>query len=252
MAGKGGYPGNMPPGYQQPQGTYPGGPVPPPYSAQPQTAYPGPTVIVQQQRVIAAPPPRSSHGILGFLSKEVNAVGRMTEREINYVADKAFGSIDQNATYPVLDHFQTNNVIQLVSRASGHTIQIVVSPTGQLVVDGAGQEGPNVPNAIWTVVNEGKNQVRLHNNNNYLAISNGNTCLVNMPPGSKHGVETLLQLSSFGNQFVSLMSKKVHGQYVGVLPSGQLKAALATGCGDHGQFGVRLIYSPYPPQAHKK
>ncbi|OWF35642.1 uncharacterized protein LOC110442690 [Mizuhopecten yessoensis] len=252
MADKSGYPGgNMPPAYQQPQGAYyPSGPVPPPYSAAPQPAYPapaGPTIIVQQR--VVAPPPKNSHGILGFLSKEVDAMGRMTEREINWVANKAVGHVDQNAISPVLDHFKTNNIVQLISRASGRTLQIVAAPTGHLVVDGAGLEGPNVPNAVWTVINEGKNQVRLHNNNNYLAIVNGNTVLVNMPPGAVHGVETLLQLSLAGRQFVTIMSKKVGGQYVGVIPSGQLKSALATGGGDHGQFGVRLIYSPYPPQA---
>jgi hypothetical protein len=34
--------------------------------------------------------------------------------------------------------------------------------------------------ALWTVVNEGKNQVRLHNNYNYLTIVNGHTTLIHM------------------------------------------------------------------------
>lgn len=34
--------------------------------------------------------------------------------------------------------------------------------------------------ATWTVVNEGNNQVRLHNNNNFLAVINGNTVVINM------------------------------------------------------------------------
>ncbi|XP_060066925.1 uncharacterized protein LOC132547185 [Ylistrum balloti] len=253
MAGKGGYPGgNMPQSYQQPPGPnyYPGGPVPPPYSAQPQATYPtaGPTVVVQQQRVVA-PPPKNSHGILGFLSKEVDAMGRMTERELNWVANKAVGHIDQNSANPILGNFTTNNVIQLISRASGHSLQIVMAPTGELVVDGAGPEGPQVNNAVWTVVNEGKNQVRLHNNYNYLAIIRGNTMVMNMPPGSQHGVETLFQVSVAAKQFVTLMSVSTNGQYVGVLPSGQLKSALATGSGDHAQFGIRLLSSPYPQQA---
>ncbi|XP_069110550.1 uncharacterized protein [Argopecten irradians] len=252
MAGKGGYP-NMPPTYQPPQGQYPGGPVPPPYQAQPQAAYPAqPTVVIQQQRVVAAPPPRNTHGILGFMSKELDAMGRMADREINFVANKAVGHIDQNAASPILNYFTTNNTIQLVSKASGRTLQIVAAPTGHLVVDGAGIEGPQAHNAIWTVVNEGRNQVRLHNNYNYLAIINGNTVVVNMPPGTQHGVETLLQLSLTGQQFVTLGSKKTSGQHVGVLPTGQLKAALATGTGNHAQFGVRLISSPYPPQAVRK
>ena len=37
-----------------------------------------------------------------------------------------------------------------------------------------------LPPAAWTVVNEGANQVRLHNNNNFLAVVNGNTLVINM------------------------------------------------------------------------
>ena len=33
--------------------------------------------------------------------------------------------------------------------------------------------------AVFTVINEGNNRVRLHNNNNFLAIINGTTVLVN-------------------------------------------------------------------------
>jgi hypothetical protein len=34
--------------------------------------------------------------------------------------------------------------------------------------------------ALWTVINEGNNQVRLHNNNNYIAVVNGITQIVHM------------------------------------------------------------------------
>ena len=42
------------------------------------------------------------------------------------------------------DNFKTGNVIQLVSQSSGHSLQVVVGPAGQLVVDGMGPEGPTV------------------------------------------------------------------------------------------------------------
>ena len=44
------------------------------------------------------------------------------------------------------DVFHTGNVIQLVSRVSNHALQIVMSPTKQLVVDGAGGQGPQFTN----------------------------------------------------------------------------------------------------------
>ncbi|CAG2199333.1 unnamed protein product [Mytilus edulis] len=142
--------------------------------------------------------------------------------------------------------FQTNNVVQLVSRASGHSLQIVESSeTKKPVLDGCGKEGPQASNTLWTVVNEGKNQVRLHNNNNYIAIVNGITQLVNMPPGTMHGEETKIQLHQ-SDQFVTMESCKTVAQYVGVLDDGQLKSALATHRNDtHAMFGVRLISTPY-------
>lgn len=178
-------------------------------------------------------------------------MGRMAGREIDWAAKQVTGSIDQNMASRLLDNFKTNNIVQLVSRASGGELQIVMSPTGQLVVDGIKRQGPDTGNANWTVIQEGNNQIRLHNNNNYLAIVNGNTILTTMPPGTKHGVETLFQLSQSGTQFVSFASKKDTGHRIGILPAGQLKPALATGSGEHSHFGIRLIYSPYQPAGHK-
>ncbi|CAG2256014.1 unnamed protein product [Mytilus edulis] len=94
-----------------------------------------------------------------------------------------FGTTQYFHTFVILFYrqtFQTNNVVQLVSRASGRSLQIVMSPTQQLVIDGCGAEGPQAFNTLWTVVNESNNQVRLHNNNNYIAIVNGLTQLVHM------------------------------------------------------------------------
>lgn len=34
--------------------------------------------------------------------------------------------------------------------------------------------------AVWTVINEGHNQVRLHNHNNFLAIVNGQTIVIHV------------------------------------------------------------------------
>ena len=34
--------------------------------------------------------------------------------------------------------------------------------------------------AMWTVINEGHNQVRLHNHNNFLAIVNGQTIVIHV------------------------------------------------------------------------
>ncbi|XP_076110174.1 uncharacterized protein LOC143078979 [Mytilus galloprovincialis] len=188
----------------------------------------------------------SKPGILGSIMKEVKHAGREVEKGLNWTGNQIDHTVKMCETGNILETFQTNNVVQLVSRASGHSLQIVESSeTKQPVLDGCGKEGPQASNTLWTVVNEGKNQVRLHNNNNYIAIVNGITQLVNMPPGTMHGEETKIQLHQT-DQFVTMESCKTVAQYVGVLDDGQLKSALATHRNDtHAMFGVRLISTPY-------
>jgi len=134
--------------------------------------------------------------------------------------------------------------VQFISRKSGRTLQIVQAPTGQLVVDGMGPEGPTFYNAHWTVLNEGNNIVRLYNQSNYLAIVNGSTIIVPVANPAMAGVETKLRLGQTG-QFVTLESFKGSGHHIGILQDGSLKSALATGKEMDAHFGVRLIHSPY-------
>lgn len=166
------------------------------------------------------------------VSREVNLVGRDINR-----------SIDSTWKCPTLDLFRTGNIVQLVSHTSGRSLQIVTSPQGYLVVDGMGLEGASFYHAHWTVVNEGNNVVRLHNNNNYLAIVNGATVIGSFPPPAKPGPESRFQVSIKGN-FVTLESMTERGRHIGIMASGELKSALATGKEQDGQFAVRLIHSP--------
>ncbi|KAH3701845.1 uncharacterized protein LOC127860719 [Dreissena polymorpha] len=196
------------------------------------------TVVMQQQPYVVT---RSSPGLFGSLGRELNNLGRTISREIDWTADQINKSLATTATGNILNLFQSGNFVQLVSRISGRSLEIVQGPAG-LVVDGLGPD--NAPHATWTIVNEGGNQVRLHNNNNFLAIINGSTIVIHMPPGVMHGVETKFQVTQHG-QFIILESLKERGRHVGVLPGGALKPALATGKEDHAMFGVRLMYSPY-------
>ncbi|XP_053372802.1 uncharacterized protein LOC123559646 [Mercenaria mercenaria] len=195
------------------------------------------TIVQGQPHVVT----KSSRGLFGQLGHELNLLGKTISREVDWTADQINKSLATTAQGNILNLFQSGNVIQLVSRSSGRNLEILQGPAS-LVVDGLGQDG--APNATWTVVNEGSNQVRLHNNNNFLAIINGNTVVIPMPPGTMHGIETKFQLMQRG-QFIHLESLKERGRHIGILPNGQLKAALATGKEDHSMFGVRPIYSPY-------
>ncbi|XP_060555045.1 uncharacterized protein LOC132715946 [Ruditapes philippinarum] len=227
MAQKGGYPGNPPPYYAAPGAAV--------YNIP--NAGQNVTIVQGQPHVVT----KSSRGLFGQIGHEINLLGKTISREVDWTADQINKSLATTAQGNILNLFQSGNVIQLVSRSSGRSLEIVQGPAS-LIVDGLGQD--NAPNATWTVVNEGGNQVRLHNNNNFLAIINGATVLINMPPGTMHGIETKFQLTQ-RLQFVHLESMKERGKHIGILPSGLLKAALATGKEDHSMFGVRLIYSPY-------
>lgn len=240
----------MPAGPPPPYQPYPSYPVyPAPGAAVIVSSTPGQTTVVQTSpgvRVVHQQ--SSSRGFLGSIMKEVDNVGKHIGKEIDYVGKKINETVDATYSHPLLDLFRTGNSVQLISRSTGRTLQILQGPSG-LVLDGNGPNDPTAFNTLWTVINEGKNQVRLHNNHNYLMILNGHTTLINMPPGALHGIETKLQLGIMEGNFVVMSSLKELGRYVGVLPDGQIKPALACGRERHAQFGVRLVSSPYPPVA---
>lgn len=66
------------------------------------------------------------------------------------------------------------------------------------------------------------------------------------PAGVVHGVETKFQLTQRG-QFIHIESVKERGRHIGVIGTGQLKQALATGKEDHSMFGVRLLVGIHVP-----
>ncbi|XP_041373685.1 uncharacterized protein LOC121386749 [Gigantopelta aegis] len=236
-----GYGAPPPPYQEQASGPVYAGPPPSyPSQMQHQVVAGGTTIIVQQGPTRpAAPPPKQKKGLFGSLMKEVDKVASTVTNEINDL-------VGQNTTGAILNQFQTGNVVQLVSRTSGRSLQVVAAVNGQLVVDGAGPTQGQPPfNAVWTVVAEGKNQIRLHNNNNFLTIINGQTALINMPPGTVQGIETKLQLHLMSGQYVIIESMKEQGRYVGVMPDGSLKPASSTGREINSHFAVKLVYSPY-------
>ncbi|CAF0984353.1 unnamed protein product [Adineta ricciae] len=71
------------------------------------------------------------------------------------------------------------NVIQILSRSSGRTLQIVVSKTtNELICDAIGGTGSYYPNAHWLVVCTPNNHYYFHNNYNYLAVKNGKIIII--------------------------------------------------------------------------
>ncbi|GFN85315.1 hypothetical protein PoB_001182100 [Plakobranchus ocellatus] len=142
--------------------------------------------------------------------------------------------------------FRTGNIVQLISRLTGRCVQIVINAQGLMVLDANGVCDPNAFNSLWTVTNEGNNQVRLHNSNNYLAIEQGHTIVKPFAPGTLLGPETKFQLSQMQYQFVTLESLTAKGEHVGFQPTGQVKPSKGTIKDNSSQFGVKLVTSHYP------
>ncbi|CAE1249330.1 unnamed protein product [Acanthosepion pharaonis] len=156
----------------------------------------------------------------------------------------------QSYMNPLLNLFRTGNVVQLVSKMTGCTLQILQTLDGKLIVDAKGSVGYGAFNASWTVINEGENKVRLHNNNNYLAIVDGYTQVVRLPPDTKHGVETKFHVSQAG-EWALFQSVHEPNHYIAVFPDGYLRPAKDSIRGPNAHFGVQLISSPYA-QTHPK
>ncbi|XP_059141671.1 uncharacterized protein LOC131929394 isoform X2 [Physella acuta] len=241
-------------------GTYPppGGP-PPPYSdssqnpmqpdpATPQASAASSNTHVTHDKVNTKQeqPKEKKGGFFSNLKKEAEKVGKQLGHELDKAGKTINDAVDRNYQSALLDLFKNGNVVQLVSRVTGRTLQIVISSTGQMVLDANGPLDPNAFNTLWTVTNEGSNQVRLHNYQNYITVIDGETVIRTYPPGTATGPETKFQLSQIHQQFVMLESLKEKNRHVGFMPSGELKPALATIKEPSSQLGVKLVSTPYP------
>jgi hypothetical protein len=190
--------------------------------------------------------------MLSNIGKGITNAAEAVSKEAGKLSHSAEQKFHELNTTPLLESFQTGNVIQLVSRSSGKALQIVSDSKdkNKLVLDGCGPEGTPTENATWVCINEGSHVVHLHNNKNFIAIKDGKTYLAHYEPASA-GPETKLKVKQMDKNFVCLMSVDEHGRHVGILPTGELKEAIATGSENDGQFGVRIITQSCKNEASK-
>lgn len=227
-----------------PAGPPPPGP-PPAYAAGPPPPAQPPqhtTVVVQQKPVVVQQ--KKSGGLFSSFMKEVDKVGKQIGKEVDYCGKKINEAVDKNASTALLGIFATNNVVQLIARSTGKTTQILLNQQGHMILDGNGPLDPNAFNSWWTVINEGNNQVRLYNNNNYLAIIKGCTTVVPIVPGVTMGRETKFQLSQINSQYLTLESLSESDCFVSFYSTGQIKPAGKRDLDSH--FAVKLVSTAYP------
>lgn len=186
------------------------------------------------------PKPKKSEVVNMF-----DKVGKTISKGFNSASKKANKKVDQIWSSSTLDMFNHGNTVQLISRSSERTLQIVTGPAGTLMLDAMGSLDHNAFNTLWMVVNEGNNQVRLHNYNNFIGVINGQAVIVPVPVGSPPGPETRFQLSQVQN-FVILESLTEQNCHLGFLNTGELKNAAVTPKEINSQFGVKLVSSAHP------
>ncbi|XP_062572920.1 uncharacterized protein LOC134234887 [Saccostrea cucullata] len=190
---------------------------------------------------------QTSNSQLTYPPEEVDALKMLSinQHKLGHAVEEAL-EVEEKTTIKkgtLMSNFDTGNQVQLVSKASGRTLRIIQARSGQLKVDSRGDLGGQEWNAVWTVINEGHNQIRLHNNFNFLAIVNGETTVIHVPQGSEHDKpETKLQVIIHPESFVTLESMREPEKCIGILDSGSLKSAENCTChDDHSMFGVHLI-----------
>uniref|UniRef100_A0A0B7AJA9 Uncharacterized protein n=1 Tax=Arion vulgaris TaxID=1028688 RepID=A0A0B7AJA9_9EUPU len=230
------------------QGSYPPpDSQPPPYvedaPKEPSSAQEPPKQAAPQNVKVEKTAPKEKKGFFSSMMKDAEKLGKQITVQLDKAGDKINETVDKNYTSALLDLFKTGNVVQLISRATGRTVQIVAGSSGQLLVDANGPLDPNAFNTLWTVTNEGSNQVRIHNYNNYIAIIDGQVNVKEYLPGTEHGLETKFQLSQL-QQFLMFESLKEKTRYLAFLPTGELKITSVKEPNSH--FGIKLVSTAYP------
>lgn len=177
---------------------------------------------------------------------------RTTERAINDVTGHVDRAVNANWTSHMLEQLQTGTIVQFASRSSKHTLQIVQSPDGRLVVDGLGAPGANAYNTHWQITQFGKNNITLSNQNNYLSIVGGHTVILQFNDPTQASADSHFRAIDHAGH-VCLQSITHPNCYVGVLRNGLLKPASQTIRDFDGQwqlivmFKPTVAYNPAPP-----
>ena len=144
-----------------------------------------------------------------YLTTAANTVNSLVKgKDARYVAHLS------NATSSLLMfsvYLKPGNVIQFVSRASGRSIQIVVSKDGnELICDAIGGTGPFFPNAYWLVVCGPHGRYFFHNNYNYLAMKNGKIVIIPSTASEKPPAEGEFRVQDVLGSAQAIYVESVH------------------------------------------
>jgi len=157
------------------------------------------------------------------------------------------GGKESASTTQKRDHFKAafknGNILQLFSRTTGSTLQV----NGNNSLDGLGSKSIEATNTLWTVTVVDEKTIQLNQDESYLSIVDGEAKLVSKDEATE---VSKLRLS-FQEQFVLLEDVKGCGHHIGILGSGEMKAAIATGAENNSHFALRIVFTAKPETNEK-
>lgn len=89
-------------------------------------------------------------GIINKIEDKLEKVGDVIQEKLEAARNFLESEWNKPKFGPALANFVTGAQIQLISKASGHSLHIVQDPSGELVVEGKGDIGPQAWNATET------------------------------------------------------------------------------------------------------
>ncbi|CAF0922763.1 unnamed protein product [Rotaria sordida] len=145
------------------------------------------------------------------------------------------------------DLLQNGAIVQLVSKSSGHLLQVVMSTNNNLVFDGNGTF--NSFNTYFNVEKNEKGRLRFHNNYNYLAFEGKQPCVKSFPSGAKNDSSVEFRVHDIlgTNELLAFESCTCKNHFISISTDGHLKTMNTKEKNIDAQFSVVPIVNNQQP-----
>jgi hypothetical protein len=179
-------------------------------------------------------------------STATNALGNLVGQDTVVSATNKLNSVVTSGRH-ARELLQSGNIVQLVSKHSGHLLQVVMSSNGTLAFDGNGAN--NSFNTYFTVEEGEKGRLRFHNNYNYLAFEGKQACIMSFPPGAKNNPSIDFRVHDIlgSTELVAFESCACKNCFISITTDGYLKTTNIKEKNIDAQFSVVLVTNNQQP-----
>ncbi|CAF3356248.1 unnamed protein product [Rotaria sp. Silwood1] len=145
------------------------------------------------------------------------------------------------------DLLQNGAIVQLLSKSSGHLLQIVMSSYDILAFDGNGTM--NSFNTYFNVEKTEKGRLRFHNNYNYFAFQGKQACIKSFPSGAKSDPSLEFRVHDIlgTNELVAFESCTCKNHFISISTDGHLKTTNTKEKNIDAQFSVIPVVNNQQP-----